>query len=681
MSNDPLLQPYQLKHLTLKNRIMTTSHEPAYPEDGMPKDRYTAYHAERAKAGVALTMTAGSAAVSKDSPPVFNNVLAYRDDVVPWIQQLTDACHEHGSAVMIQLTHLGRRTAWNKGDWLPSVSSSKHREPAHRAFPKLVEDWDIERIINDFADAAERMKSGGMDGIELQVYGHLLDQFWSPLTNDLSGPYGADSLQTRLQFPLDVLCAIRKRVGDDFIVGFRYTADDAQKGGITEEEGIEISKTLAATGQLDFLNLIRGRIQTDPAMTDVIPVQGMPSAPHLDFAGRVKAATGMPTFHAARIPDVATARHAISAGLLDMVGMTRAHMADPHIVQKIIENREDDIRPCVGATYCLDRIYQAGDALCIHNAATGRELTMPHVIAPAQKPKNVVIVGAGPAGLEAARVAAERGHRVTVFEAQPNPGGQVRLTTQSVRRRDMIGIIDWRMAQCAARDVTFHFNTWAEADDVTALNPDVVIIATGGLPNTELFESGVEQGRAVTSWDIIAGDVKPGQNVLIYDESGDHPGLQAAEVAANAGATVEVMTPDRVFAPDIMAMNLVPYMRALQDKEVTFTVTRRLLDITPAGNLLTATIGTDYSDFTAEKTYDQVVINYGTLPLDDLYFDLRPASSNLGEVNYDDLIAGKPQTLNTNPDGAFQLFRIGDAVSARNTHAAIYDALRLVKDI
>ena len=129
MSNDPLLQPFQLKHLTLRNRIMTTSHEPAYPEEGMPKERYTAYHAERAKAGVALTMTAGSAAVSKDSPPAFNNVLAYKDEVVPWIRNLTDACHEHGTAVMIQLTHLGRRTGWAQGDWLPSVSSSKHREP------------------------------------------------------------------------------------------------------------------------------------------------------------------------------------------------------------------------------------------------------------------------------------------------------------------------------------------------------------------------------------------------------------------------------------------------------------------------------------------------------------------------------------------------------------------------
>ena len=245
----------------------------------------------------------------------------------------------------------------------------------------------------------------------------------------------------------------------------------------------------------------------------------------------------------------------------------------------------------------------------------------------------------------------------------------------------MISIIDWRMAQCAARDVAFHFNTWAEAEDVTALEPDVVIIATGGLPNVELFESGKDQDLVVTSWDLIAGDVKPGQNVLIYDESGDHPGLMAAEIAAQAGAKVEVMTPDRTFAPDIMGMNLVPYMRALQDKDVTFTVTRRLKGVERQGNMLKAVIGTDYSDNMSDQLHDQVVVNYGTLPMDDLYFALKPLSSNLGAVDYDALIDGKPQGLSRNPEGQFQLFRIGDAVSARNTHAAIYDALRLMKDV
>ena len=681
MHKDPLLQPFQLKHLTLKNRIMTTSHEPAYPEDGMPKERYRAYHEERAKGGIALAMTAGSSAVSKDSPPVFNNILAYKDEVVPWIRNLTDSCHEHGCAMMIQLTHLGRRTSWNKGDWLPSVSSTKHREPAHRSFPKLIEDWDIERIIGDFADAAERMQAGGMDGIELQVYGHLLDQFWSPLTNELSGPYGADTLENRLRFPLDVLSAIRKRVGHKFIIGFRYTADEMQSGGVTPEEGIVISKKLEETGQLDFLNVVRGRIHTDPAMTEAIPVQGMPTGHQIDFAGSVKKVTNLPIFHASRIPDVATARHAISAGLLDMVGMTRAHIADPHIVQKIIEKREVDIRPCVGATYCLDRIYNSGEALCIHNAATGRELAMPHVVNFSNKIKKVVVIGAGPGGLEAARVASERGHAVTVLEAADQPGGQIRLTAQSPRRREMISIVDWRMQQCEKRGVRFQFNTYAEMSDVVALEPQVVVVATGGIPNMELFETKGELKNVSSAWDLISGDVKPAEHILIYDESGDHPGLQAAEIAANAGCKVEIMTPDRTVSPEIMAMNLVPYMRALQNKDVTFTVARRLLNLSQNGNKLRAEIGTDYSSLKTFLEYDQVILNYGTLPVDELYFQLKPFSQNEGAVDYEALILGKSQKLNKNTDGKFQLFRIGDAVSARNTHAAIYDALRFMKDI
>ncbi|QQK64112.1 NADH:flavin oxidoreductase [Cobetia sp. cqz5-12] len=696
MAQDPLLTPFTLKHLTLKNRLMMTSHEPAYPEDGMPKARYRAYHEERARAGIALTMTAGSASVAKDSPPVFNNILAWRDEVVPWMSELTDACHEHGTAVMIQLTHLGRRTRWDKADWLPAVSASHRREAAHRAFPKRVEDWDITRLIQDYADAAERMQAAGLDGIELQAYGHLMDQFWSPLTNILEGPYGG-SLENRLRFTMEVLSAIRARVGKEFIVGVRYTGDECLSGGLDANDGLEVSRLLRDSGQVDFLNVVRGHIDTDAGLTDVIPIQGMASAPHLDFAGQIREAMDFPTFHGAKIQDIATARHAIATGKVDMVGMTRAHMADPHIVRKLLAGKEEDIRPCVGANYCLDRIYQGGSAYCIHNAATGRELEQPHDITPAEVIRKVVIIGAGPAGLEAARVAGERGHQVVVLEAADQPGGQIRLTAQSGRRREMIGIIDWRISRCEALGVQIRYNVFAEAEDVLAEHPDVVIVATGGYPEEDMPQVGSE--LVVSSWDILSGHVTPGRNVLLFDDAGDHAALQAAEMIANSGARLEMMTPDRTFAPEIMAMNLVPYMRSLQRLAVTFTPTYRLGSVTRSeeGQLI-AHIGSDYLDdavaqgkgtgaYADQRIVDQVVVNYGARPMEDLYFELKPYSRNGGAVDYDALIEGlaqpadgpSPEHTERAAEGSFQLYRIGDAVATRNTHAAIYDALRLMK--
>ena len=675
-SKDPLLQPFQLKHLRLKNRLMITSHEPAYPEDGMPKAKYRAYHVERAKAGIALTMTAGSAAVSRDSPPVFNNILAYKDEVVPWMRDLTDACHEHGAAVMIQITHLGRRTSWSKADWLPVVSPSHAREASHRAFPKKMEDWDIDRIISDYADAAERMHAAGVDGLELEAYGHLIDQFWSPSTNTLDAPFGG-VLENRVRFAMEVVRAIRKRVGPEFILGVRGVADEVRPGGISAQDGIGIARYLANSGMVDFLNIIRGHIDTDAGLTDVIPVQGMASAPHLDFAASLREHVSVPIFHAAKIQDVNTARHAIASGKLDMVGMTRAHMADPHIMRKIIEGREDTIRPCVGGNFCLDRIYAGGEAYCIHNPSTGRELTLPHAIEPASAKRKVLIVGAGPAGLEAARVSAERGHAVTVLEAAPKPGGQIRLTAVSPRRREMLSIIDWRMARCEERGVMFRFNTLADEATVLAENPNVVIIATGGMPHTEVLQSGNE--LVASAWDILSGEVAPGKNVLLFDDAGDHPALQAAEVIAKSGARLEIMTPDRSFAPEVMAMNLVPYMRSLQQLDVTFTVTFRLLSVERCTEGLKAVVGSDYGGVRQERIVDQVIVNHGTLPLDDLYFALKPHSSNLGAADYAALTALQAQTLRPNPAGAFQLFRIGDAVAARNTHAAVLDGLRIAR--
>lgn len=676
--NDPLLQPFSLKHLQLRNRVFSSAHEPAYAEGGMPTDRYRLYHVEKAKGGVAMTMTAGGAVVSRDSPPAFGNLHVFDDAIVPWVQQLTNDVHEHGSAVMIQLTHLGRRTGWAQDDWLPVVAPSPLREPAHRSIPKQAEDWDIERIIGDYADGAERMQAGGMDGIELEAYGHLLDQFWSPLTNQRDDEYGG-SLDNRLRFALQVLRAIRARVGARFLVGIRMALDETMAGGIDAATGLEILGRLESEGLIDFVNVIRGSIATDAALTEVIPIHGMRSAPHLDFAGEVRRHTSLAVLHAAKIDDVATARHAISEGKLDLVGMTRAHIADPHIVRKIIQGREAEIRPCVGATYCLDRIYEAGEALCIHNAATSREATMPHVIERAPAARRIVVVGAGPAGLEAARVAGERGHDVTVAEAMPWAGGQIRLAARNPRRRDLLGIIEWRVSELARLGVEVRYDSVVEPADLISMGPDVVIIATGGLLQLPDFEAGRE--RVVTSWDVLGGDVTPTGDVLLYDDNGTHSALSAAEMIARSGANLEIVTPERMLGIEVGGMNHVPYARAFNETDTRITLNQRLLSIRPEGGRLCVEIGSDQSNHRVTRHVDMVVVDHGTAVNADLYFELKPSSTNLGAVDYGALMQGRPQSLVSNAAGSFQLFRIGDAVASRNIHAAVYDALRLLKDV
>ncbi|MDQ6432824.1 NADH:flavin oxidoreductase [Mesorhizobium sp. LHD-90] len=675
LTRDPILQPYQLKHLRLKNRIMSTSHEPAYSEDGMPKERYRLYHAEKAKGGMALTMTAGSAIVSRDSPAAFGNLHAYRDEIVPWLSELADACHEHDCKVMIQITHLGRRTGWNKADWLPVLAPSPVREPAHRAFPKAMEEWDIDRIVADYATAAQRMQAAGLDGIEFESYGHLMDGFWSPLTNHRDDEYNG-SLDNRLRFTFRVIDAVRAAVGPDFIVGIRMVADEVLDKGLTKADGIEIARRLASSGKFDFLNIIRGTIETDASLTKVIPITGMRSSPSLDFAGEVRQATKFPVFHAARIADVATARHAIAEGKLDMVGMTRPHIADPHIVRKVMAGEEHRIRPCVGATYCLDRIYEGGEALCIHNAATGREASMPHVITRTDGPlKKVVVVGAGPAGLEAARVTAERGHSVTVLEASGHAGGQIRLAVQNPRRKELIGIVDWRVSELERLGVDMRYDVWAEEGDVLPLGPDVIVIATGGLPQAPSLETG--QDLVVSSWDILSGAVRPGERVLLYDDNGGHQGMGAAEAIANAGAQLELVSPERFFAPEMGGMNHVPYMKTFHEKNVQITINTRVTAVRREGNALVATLSSDFAEgWRDERRVDQVVVEHGTAPLDDLYFALKPNSRNLGAVDYEALVRGDDPFPERRPDAAFTMFRIGDAVAARNIHAAIYDGLR-----
>jgi N-methyl-L-proline demethylase len=292
--------------------------------------------------------------------------------------------------------------------------------------------------------------------------------------------------------------------------------------------------------------------------------------------------------------------------------------------------------------------------------------------------RKVVVVGAGPAGLEAAHVAAARGHRVVVFEAAGEAGGQVRLTAQLKRRREILGIIDWRVAQCEKHGVVVRFGTYAEENDVLGEEPDIVVIATGGLPNTAFLDAG--EDLVTTSWDLLSGAVKPAETVVLYDDNGAHPGMTTAEFIVGLGSRLEIVTPERVLAPEVGGTNYPAYFKAISTANVKITLNLRLERVTREGNGLVAHLFNDYSRRHEERRADQIVVEHGTLPNDELYFALKPLSRNLGEIDHAALIANRPQVLTRNPNGRFALYRIGDAVSSRNIHAAIYDALRLAKD-
>ena len=677
-TKDPLLQPFQLRHLLIRNRIISTAHEPAYSEDALPKLRYQLYHEEKAKGGIGMTMFGGSTLVDRDSPPAFGNLYAGSDGIVPYFHQLAERVHKHNCVLMCQITHLGRRTSPYVDDWLPTIAASCVREAAHRSFPKVMEQEDMARVAKAYGAAARRCLEGNIDGVEIEGYGHLLDGFWSPITNRRTDNYGG-SLDNRIRFTLEVINEIRNQVGSDYIVGIRMVIDEDLPGGIEFEEGMEIAKILTDTGKIDFINVIKGHVDTDEGLSHVIPNMGSPSGPHLEFTSAVRSELKLPVIHAARIADVATARHAVASGCVDLVGMTRAHMADPHIVRKIIDAKEDQIRPCVGAGYCIDRIYEGYEALCIHNPATGREETIPHVVSMTQKSKKVVVVGAGPAGLEAARVCAERGHEVVLFEATDQPGGQVLIASRVERRREIMGIVDWRYGQLQRMAVQFRFNTYAGADTVLAENPDLVIVATGGYPNQDFLKSGKE--LTTTTWDILTGMVAPAKEAIVYDDNGQHQAVSCAEFMTDSGSSVELITPDRLIAFEVGGTNYPIYLKTFYDRGVSMTVNLRLIEVSRNQGVLQGTFYNEFDRSTTVRESPQIVVEHGTLPNDELYFALKENSINQGVVDYDALVENRPQSVRSNPLGEFQLFRVGDAVASRNIHAAIYDSIRICKDI
>ncbi|GBQ30938.1 NADH:flavin oxidoreductase [Gluconacetobacter azotocaptans] len=676
---EALFKPLRIKNLVIRNRVMSTSHAPGYGKDGKPQERYQLYHAEKAKGGIGLTMFGGSSSVECDSPATPWNQIAVSDDsVVPYFREFADRVHQHGARLMIQLTHMGRRTRWDTDAWLPVIAPSVRREPASRSIPKEMEPEDIARVVRAFADAARRCRDGGLDGLEISAaHGHLVDQFWSPSANTRRDAYGG-SLEHRMRFGIEVLTAIREAVGDDYVVGMRMSGDELLKGGLTQDECVTIAADYAGRGLVDFVNIVGGQARDDMAHAVSLPNMSFPVAPFLHLASAIKREVDVPVFHAQRITDLASAARAVAEGHVDMVAMTRAHIADPHLVNKLAEGRDDDIRQCVGAGYCIDRIYVGGDALCLQNAATGREATMPHDIRPGDIRRRVVVVGGGVAGLEAARVCALRGHAVVLFEREGATGGQVNVAAKAGWREALSGIVRWLDAQVRKLGVEVRTGVEATAALVAAEKPDIVIVATGGAPSL-----GELPGSDLTSSThaVLDGTVSPTGSVLLYDEMGQHNAASVAEVLATRGCLVELATHDRLIAQEVGTTNQPVHLRELYRLGLILTPNAELIETYREGNRLVAVLRNTMTGAEEERVVDHVVVECGTLPRDALYFALKDGSVNRGQTDLPALLEGRAQpALAGCGAGEYALFRIGDAVAGRNIHAALYDALRLCKD-
>lgn len=674
---DPLLEPFQLGPISLKNRIITTAHAPlGLTKTGMVNDRYAAYQEEKAAGGIGLVMFGGSSHVAPDAASFFDGLNAGNPGIVEGYAELSRRIHKHGSKAIVQISHLGRR-ADPHTDWLPTIAPSPIRERAHRSFPKEMEDFDFQRVLDAYARAARYAKQGGLDGLQIMAMsGHLPDTFLAPRANHRTDEYGG-SLPNRARFLLEVMQAIRAEVGEDYPVGIRMPGDESSAEGLSTDECLEIARYLSQTGLFDFFDIAYGSGYTQRELGDQIPSSGTELGLHLPLAGAVRAAITQPVIHANRIADLATARYALREGFVDLVGMTRAHIADPNIVNKLMAGQETRIRPCVGASHCLSGV----EMLCIHNPATGRETVFPQLVTPAPAGgKKVVIIGGGPAGLEAARVSAERGHSVVLHEAASELGGQVLPMTRVKRQSEKRSITEWIASEAKIAGAQLIVNSYLDEDDILALDADVVIIATGGQPNQDLPQGGGELTLSVI--DVMDRPAPMGKSILIYDDHGAEDALVAAEyLAAGSGNTIEIVTVDEAIGHEVGHTIIPGYKRRLFQAGVSVVPDTEVLGAKRANGRLTVTTRNMFTDEIGERSADVVVVDQGSLALDDVYLALKPHSRNNGAIDQEAFLRGEAQPDHSAAEGKFDLYRIGDAQAYRGIHAAIFDARRLCMNL
>ena len=640
-----LFTPIALGPVTLKNRIVFCAHLTNYAEDGLPSAQHAAYYAARARGGAGLIITEEHSTHPTDWP--YEKLIhGFNPAVLEGYRRITEAVHAHGVPIFAQLNHNGGQASSmysRQPVWAPSAVP----DPLFREVPKAITPAEIDEVVAGYADVAARCAEGGFDGVELQCsHSSIVRGFLSPATNLRTDAYGG-SLERRARLLLEIVAAVRAAIGPRLALGVRLCGDELLDGGTTLEDAVALAGMVEATGQVDYLNTSIGVATASLFMIEAS--MAIKPGYSLFIPEALRAAVALPVVGVGRFKDPLQADRALAEGRCDLVGVVRGQIADPDFAAKARAGRGEDIRLCLSCNQeCVGRMGLNRWLGCIENPAAGREATTPVVLTAA--PRRVVVVGAGPGGLQAAIAAARRGDQVTVLEAADSPGGQVALAAKVPSRAEFGDLIRNQVHEATRLGVELRCGVAADAELIIGLRPEVVVVATGSRPNrpwwapAEELETGP---RLCDVTEVLRGTVAPTGAVLVIDELGFHQATSVAELLADRGCQVEVMTPSMVVGQDLgVSLDLEQWWIRASAKSITQTANTLVTGLDAEG-VVTTDVRTGAS---GHRAVDWVVLAIPAVANDELFYELE------GKV---------PAVV-----------RVGDALAPRRAHAAVLDGER-----
>ncbi len=647
MSDYPhLLSPLALGRIELRNRILVSAHVPGFAEDNKPGKKYVAYHEAYARSGVGLQITGGtpvhpSGLLGTGGDALWN----LDDDILPGYRALGEAVHAAGGRILAQLAHSGGTVLINQSG-RASWSASAIRSETTGNISHQMTHAEIDEVISAFAAGAARVREAGLDGVEiLGAFGFLPQAFLSPLTNLRQDEYGGD-LENRLRFTLELLGAVRAALGAEPILGIRIPGDEFEPGGLTLDDMKRIAHKLAGTGLIDYLNVIAHTNFSHTGRSHHWAPTPSPHGLFIPLAAAIRAEVNIPVFGVGRVTSPAQAELIIAEGQADMVGMTRAHICDPELTAKIRRGESERIRPCVGANTCIANRYAGRPIRCMHNA----EITTPGVrLHKVKTPRRVKIIGAGPAGLEAARVAAERGHQVEIFEATAQAGGQLALWASLASMNELGAIIDWRLGELERLGVTLRYQHAITVDGLDELDCDVLIVAAGAHDYTRPL-AGSHAIHILSPHALLHNPNYKAKKAIVLNEGRGQAGLAAAELLCDHDVDVEIITSDVAVANDLDPTVRNAWYTRLGHKHCNFS----------AGLVVAEA---HEQSVTLRNVFDgRQVIREDV----DLLIDWPGCRAN------DEFDPAQPP---------FEVVRIGDCVAPRNLEIAISEAFAAARDL